>query len=119
MAIDEAKLNDFIGAFAQDLGAVLHAATVLIGDRLGLYQTLAREGPERVRRGHRGELPHAVEHDVLHSRPAVLVRVHRLEEPSHVWNQLGRSRTRACGRVVARGGTPGRLPAGMSARCRS
>jgi hypothetical protein len=41
MAIDETKLDDFIGKFAGDLGAVLHAATVLIGDRLGLYKAVA------------------------------------------------------------------------------
>jgi len=45
MAIDEAKLNDFIGAFAGDLGAVLHAATVLVGDRLGLYKAMADGAP--------------------------------------------------------------------------
>ena len=38
--IDEAKLDEFVGRFAQDLGAVLHAATVLVGDKLGLYQAL-------------------------------------------------------------------------------
>jgi SAM-dependent methyltransferase len=41
MTIDEAKLNDFIGSFAGDLGAVLHATTVLVGDRLGLYKAMA------------------------------------------------------------------------------
>src|SRR5680860_461538 len=45
MAIDEAKLNEFIGKFAGDLGAVLHAATVLIGDRLGLYKAMADGSP--------------------------------------------------------------------------
>lgn len=44
MAIDEAKLNAFMGAFVGDLGAVMHAATVVVGDQLGLYKTLA-EGP--------------------------------------------------------------------------
>jgi 2-polyprenyl-3-methyl-5-hydroxy-6-metoxy-1,4-benzoquinol methylase len=39
--IDETKLNEFIGKFAGDLGAVLHAATVLIGDKLGLYKAMA------------------------------------------------------------------------------
>jgi SAM-dependent methyltransferase len=41
MAIDEAKLNDFMGKFVQDLGAVMHAATVVVGDKLGLYKVLA------------------------------------------------------------------------------
>ena len=44
MAIDEAKLNAFMGAFVGDLGAVMHAATVVVGDQLGLYKALA-EGP--------------------------------------------------------------------------
>ena len=44
MAIDEAKLNEFMGNFVHDLGAVLHAATIVVGDQLGLYKALA-EGP--------------------------------------------------------------------------
>ena len=41
MAIDEGRLNAFMGRFVQDLGAVMHAATVVVGDRLGLYKALA------------------------------------------------------------------------------
>lgn len=41
MAIDETKLNDFMGKFVHDLGAVMHAATVVVGDKLGLYKVLA------------------------------------------------------------------------------
>lgn len=41
MAINEAKLNEFMGRFVGDLGAVAHAATVVIGDQLGLYKRLA------------------------------------------------------------------------------
>ena len=41
MAIDEAKLNAFMGRFVGDIGAVLHAATVVVGDQLGLYKALA------------------------------------------------------------------------------
>jgi SAM-dependent methyltransferase len=41
MAIDEAKLNDFMGKFVGDLGAVMHAATIVVGDQLGLYKALA------------------------------------------------------------------------------
>ena len=41
MAIDEAKLNAFMGRFVGDLGAVMHAATVVVGDQLGLYKALA------------------------------------------------------------------------------
>ncbi len=40
-AIDENKLNEFIGKFVGDVGAVMHAATVLIGDELGLYKAMA------------------------------------------------------------------------------
>ncbi|MDP9068196.1 MAG: methyltransferase domain-containing protein [Actinomycetota bacterium] len=43
--VDEAKLQEFVGRFAQDLGAVLHAATVLIGDKLGLYRAMADGEP--------------------------------------------------------------------------
>jgi SAM-dependent methyltransferase len=41
MAIDEAKLNAFMGGFVHDLGATLHAATIVVGDQLGLYKALA------------------------------------------------------------------------------
>ena len=47
MAINETKLNDFMGRFVGDLGAVAHAATVVVGDQLGLYKALA-EGPSDV-----------------------------------------------------------------------
>lgn len=43
--IDEARLTEFVGRFAQDLGAVLHAATVLVGDRLGLYRAMGDGQP--------------------------------------------------------------------------
>lgn len=45
MAIDETRLGEFINQFAGDFGAALHASTVVIGDKLGLYRTLADEGP--------------------------------------------------------------------------
>ncbi len=44
MAIDEARLNAFMGRFVGDLGAVMHAATIVVGDQLGLYKRLA-DGP--------------------------------------------------------------------------
>jgi SAM-dependent methyltransferase len=44
MAIDDTRLNEFMGRFVGDLGAVMHAATVVVGDQLGLYKRLA-EGP--------------------------------------------------------------------------
>ena len=43
MAIDESRLNDFMGKFVGDLGAVMHAATVVVGDTLGLYKALAEK----------------------------------------------------------------------------
>lgn len=47
MAIDNAKLDAFMGRFVADIGAVMHAATVVVGDQLGLYRRLA-EGPATV-----------------------------------------------------------------------
>jgi SAM-dependent methyltransferase len=44
-AVDEAKLNEFMGRFVGDLGAAMSAALVVIGDRLGLYRALASEEP--------------------------------------------------------------------------
>jgi ubiquinone/menaquinone biosynthesis C-methylase UbiE/transcriptional regulator with XRE-family HTH domain len=41
MAINEDKLNEFIGRFVTDLGATAAAGNVVIGHRLGLYQALA------------------------------------------------------------------------------
>ncbi len=43
--MDETKLNEFIGRFVGDLGAVAHAATVLLGDRLGLYRAMGDSAP--------------------------------------------------------------------------
>ncbi len=40
MAIDEARLNELLGRFVTDLGASFHAATAVVGDRLGLYRAL-------------------------------------------------------------------------------
>src|SRR5215510_11917385 len=45
MAINEEKLNQLVGRFVDDLGAAFHAAMVVIGDKLGLYKTLAALGP--------------------------------------------------------------------------
>ena len=33
--IDENKLDEFVGRFVADMGAAMHASTVLIGDKLG------------------------------------------------------------------------------------
>lgn len=45
MAIDESKLNDFMGKIVGDLGAVMSGALLVLGDRLGLYKALAALGP--------------------------------------------------------------------------
>jgi DNA-binding NarL/FixJ family response regulator len=45
MAIDEARLEEFLHRFVGDLGATVHAANVVIGDQLGLYKGLAAAGP--------------------------------------------------------------------------
>jgi hypothetical protein len=42
MALDEAKLQTFMGQFVNDLGAVMQAATVVAGDQLGLYKALTK-----------------------------------------------------------------------------
>lgn len=44
-AIDEQKLEAFMGQFVQDLGAALSVATVAIGDKLGLYKAMADGTP--------------------------------------------------------------------------
>ena len=44
-ALDEAKLNEFMGRFVGDLGAALSSALVVIGDKLGLYKAMADGEP--------------------------------------------------------------------------
>jgi len=44
-AIDETKLNEFLGRAVGDIGAAISAALVVIGDRLGLYKAMAGAGP--------------------------------------------------------------------------
>jgi SAM-dependent methyltransferase len=45
MTIEPADLDAFVGRFVTDLAAVAHASTVVVGDKLGLYQALAQHGP--------------------------------------------------------------------------
>jgi SAM-dependent methyltransferase len=40
MAVDEDKLNELLGIFVTDVGGSYHAASAVIGDRLGLYRSL-------------------------------------------------------------------------------
>jgi SAM-dependent methyltransferase len=42
MAINEARLNEFLGKAIGDLGAAMSASLMLVGDRLGLYKALAQ-----------------------------------------------------------------------------
>ena len=44
-AIDQTRLDEFMGRFVGDLGAALSAALVVIGDRLGLYRAMADGEP--------------------------------------------------------------------------
>lgn len=46
LPIDPAKLDAAIGRFLGDVGAVMTAASVLTGDKLGLYKALAASGPQ-------------------------------------------------------------------------
>ena len=43
MAVDEDKLNAFLGKALGDLGAAMSAVLILVGDELGLYSALAEE----------------------------------------------------------------------------
>jgi SAM-dependent methyltransferase len=45
VAVDESKLNEFLGQFVQDLGATMQAGMVVLGHRLGLYRAMAGAGP--------------------------------------------------------------------------
>jgi SAM-dependent methyltransferase len=45
MSVDQSKLEEFMGKMVGDLGAAMGAALVLIGDKLGLYQAMAKMGP--------------------------------------------------------------------------
>ena len=43
--IDGEKLNALLGQAVQDMGAALHAALIVIGDKLGLYRAMADGKP--------------------------------------------------------------------------
>jgi SAM-dependent methyltransferase len=45
MDVNSDKLNSFMGKMLGDFGAALNASLILIGDRFGLYKTLAAKGP--------------------------------------------------------------------------
>jgi 2-polyprenyl-3-methyl-5-hydroxy-6-metoxy-1,4-benzoquinol methylase len=44
MAINEEKLNQFLGSCVNDFGATMHAGLVVIGESLGLYKAMAKAG---------------------------------------------------------------------------
>ena len=44
-ALDETKLNAFMNQAVGDMGAAMHAALVVVGDKLGLYKAMAGAGP--------------------------------------------------------------------------
>jgi SAM-dependent methyltransferase len=46
MALDEERLQAFLDRYAADQAATMHAATVVVGDQLGLYGALAEGGPQ-------------------------------------------------------------------------
>jgi SAM-dependent methyltransferase len=43
MTLDQKKLDQFLEKFVLDFGAVMHAATIVVGDKLGLYKGLAEQ----------------------------------------------------------------------------
>lgn len=45
MSVQQASLDAFLGRFVADFGATLHAATVIVGEKLGLYKAMAGAGP--------------------------------------------------------------------------
>ena len=47
IAVDEARLERFLGTVVGEVGAAFNAALVRIGDRLGLYRAMAGAGPLR------------------------------------------------------------------------
>src|SRR3954466_7351673 len=44
MALDQEKLNQFLGSCVNDFGAAMHAGLVVIGESLGLYKAMAAAG---------------------------------------------------------------------------
>src|ERR1035438_10459172 len=43
--INPAQLDAFMGKAVMDMGAALHAALIVVGDKLGLYKAMAGAGP--------------------------------------------------------------------------
>jgi len=45
MELNEAKLNEFLGKMVTEMGAAANGALIIMGDKLGLYKSLAADGP--------------------------------------------------------------------------
>jgi hypothetical protein len=45
MDVNPDKLNAFMGKMLGDVGSAMNASLMLMGDKLGLYKTLAAKGP--------------------------------------------------------------------------
>jgi len=45
MAIDQVRLDEFLGRAVNDMGAAMSGLLVVVGDRLGLYKAMAGAGP--------------------------------------------------------------------------
>lgn len=45
MELNEAKLNELLGKIVVEMGAAANGPMVLLGDKLGLYKSLAKSGP--------------------------------------------------------------------------
>ena len=45
MEVNEDRLNSFMGKMIGDVGAAMNASLMLVGDKLGLYRALAKNGP--------------------------------------------------------------------------
>ncbi|MEN8186012.1 MAG: class I SAM-dependent methyltransferase [Bacteroidota bacterium] len=45
MEINETKLHEFLGTMVTEMGAAANGALIILGDKLGLYKSLAANGP--------------------------------------------------------------------------
>jgi hypothetical protein len=43
--IDQSKLNEFMMKAVADMAGSIGAMSIILGDRLGLYKTMAKTGP--------------------------------------------------------------------------
>ena len=50
MQLSETKLNAFMERAVGDMGAAMHAALIVIGDKLGLYKAMAGAGVDDIGR---------------------------------------------------------------------